>query len=181
MPRGARRGTPRALQAWRGRAAGVGLQEIPATAMGWYVARFCGGRRACCRGLCGRLPQATDRPSASGQGERSRRSPEPAAELLAQRGSALLVERAAIGAAGADAGGKRPPGIVERCVFRARRELPGLDLLEAGAAPEPTEPRCRAPGVGLIAARQPSPVWFDDLRRRPVSGKQTSCVNLWLE
>jgi hypothetical protein len=60
-------------------------------------------------GLRRRLPRkATDRPRPSDQGERSHRSPEPAAELLAQRGSALLVERAAVGAAGANAGGKRP-------------------------------------------------------------------------
>ena len=72
---------------------------------------------------------ATDRPSASSEIEWSRWRSEPAAELLAQQAPALLVERAAVGAAGADTDGERPPSVVEVRVFRARGELSGLDLL----------------------------------------------------
>src|SRR4051794_24302795 len=82
---------------------------------------------------------AGDAPGARGQREGVLRRPERAAQLLAQRPPALLVERCDVGAARADAALERRPQAVVVLVGRAHAQLSGRDLLQAGLEPQSLE------------------------------------------
>jgi hypothetical protein len=94
------------------------------------------------------------------------------AKLFPERRATLVIERTAVGAAGADASNKRPPGVVASLVLRARGQLPGFELLYSGFVPQPPQPVGSAPWVRQVGTGSPSPLRVDRPRGRPICAEQ---------
>src|SRR4051795_9083183 len=95
---------------------------------------------------------AAHRQRASVETERAIGRVEAPAELVAQRGAGLVVERAAVRAAEAGASREREPRIVEAGVVGAGRELGGLHVLETCVLPQAAQPVASAPRVAAVIA-----------------------------